>query len=143
MPTVIKIYFYRFFVWLIAFLQMCIPSLGERLYSVDPTSGDVNVIAEPGYAARVYPLGDGRLIITFQTDEDKDTKGDNVSIAKVITAKITNLKAISPALFSKPEAIFPEEHNDFSLWGGIHTDGQKAYYAAGTPKGAVMNVFDI
>lgn len=366
MSTVIKIYFYRFFVWLIAFLQMCIPSLDKKLYSVDPTSGDVNVIAEPGYAARVYPLGDGRLlagyeldnkiftvissdggktwenktlavefegltcsnisflrvgdliylayraigfredgsfygslrvsvsendgldwkyhsliaenieadgnfkgvwepflimvngeltcfyandstavtkyqnietrtfdgekwgntvivsngtdhesrdgmpvvchlseggyvlaiestkysenypfiiqilysqngvdwsepkdvyipkskgskaaapgiaetadgrlIITFQTDEDKDTKGDSVSIAKVITAKTTNLKAISPALFSKPEAIFPEEHNDFSLWGGIYTDGQKAYYAAGTPKGAVMNVFDI
>lgn len=94
-------------------------------------------------APGIAQTSDGRLIITFQTDEDKETKGDDVSVAKVITAKTASVKAVSPALFSKPTEIFPEEYSAYSTWGGICSDGEKAYYSAGTAKGAVVNIFEI
>lgn len=90
-------------------------------------------------APGISETADGRLIITFQTDEDKDEKGDGVSVAKMITAKTHMLCLINPGCFSKAQSVFPEEYSSYSNWGGIYSDGNFAYYAAGTSSGAVLN----
>lgn len=93
--------------------------------------------AAPG----ICQTDDGTVYITFQTDEDKDVKGDGTSVAKIICIdKITKLTR--PYNYSKPEKIFPAEHDGRSVWGGIYTDGNKLYYSAGTPLGAVCNIFN-
>ncbi len=90
-------------------------------------------------APGISETADGRLIITFQTDEDKDEKGDSVSVAKMITAKTHLLCLINPGTFSKSKEIFPEEYSHHSTWGSIYSDGTFVYYTAGTSGGATVN----
>lgn len=92
-------------------------------------------------APGICETADGRIAVTFQTDEDTSVKGDSEAVAKIITAKIGCFGLMSPASFSPAVNVFSEEYCKFSTWGGIYSDGEKIYYAAGTEKGALVNIF--
>ena len=92
-------------------------------------------------APGICVLNDGRLAITFQTDEDRDSHGSAaVSVTKMIFSDGKKARPKSPLRFSEPQKVFPPEHDAYSLWGGIHEAEGKIYYSAGTPKGAVCSI---
>lgn len=104
---------------------------------------DVYIPSEKGSKAAapgICETDDGLIFVTFQTDEDKEEKGDSTSIAKIICIKESKLKRIAPYKFSSAAKIFPDEYDGRSVWGGIYTDGENILYSAGTPKGAICNV---
>lgn len=92
-------------------------------------------------APGICETADGRIAVTFQTDEDTSVKGDSEAVAKIITAKIGCFGLMSPATFSPAVNIFPKKDCKFSTWGGIYSDGEKIYYSAGTENGALVNIF--
>ena len=88
--------------------------------------------AAPGIAE----LPDGRLIVTFQTDEDKEEKGDSVSVSKIIctTQKIPAL-LLGRGSFTAPEKLYPEAYDSCSLWGAVGYFGGALYYGSYTALG--------
>lgn len=92
-------------------------------------------------APGICALNDGRLAITFQTDEDRDSHGAAaVSVTKIIFSDGKKARPKSPLRFTEPQKVFSEEHDAYSIWGGIYEADGKIYYSAGTPKGAVCSI---
>lgn len=90
--------------------------------------------AAPG----VVYLPDGRLAVSFQTDEDATVKGDGTSVMKFIVSDGTDIRDITEKSFTAPENIFNTRDGDSSIWTGIFFDGENIYAAAGTKRGSVM-----
>ena len=105
-------------------------------YDVYISEGEGSKAAAPG----ICELSDGRIVISFQTDEDKETKGDNVSVSKIITSKKVNKKPKSVFDFSESCKVFPDEYDAYSIWGGICATDNEIIYSAGTPFGAAYNI---
>ena len=124
------------------------PFMIKMLYSLDGINWseprDVYIpkgIVSKASAPGIIATDDGRIGITFQTDEDKVKKGDKTSVAKIITTNERNLSKISPLSFSEPKKLFPSEFDEFSTWGGVSTANGFVYYSAGTYRGATVSVF--
>lgn len=102
----------------------------ETVYIAD---GDGSKAAAPG----LCQLDDGRIVLTFQTDEDSAEKGDGYSEAKFIV--------LSPDLSrtDAPVTIFGGKYAGVTTWGGVYSDGQTVYYASGSPAGAAMARFTV
>lgn len=90
-------------------------------------------------APQIAQLADGRLVVTFQTDEDDP--GEN-EVSKLIYTSKTETANLLHALFSAPTPIFTDKTFAYSTWGRLYTDGKTLYYAAGTPLGATCNHFN-
>ena len=95
--------------------------------------GDSSKAAAPG----LCQLDDGRIVVTFQTDEDSTEKGDGKSVAKFIV--------LSPDLShaDAPVTVFGGKYAGVTTWGGVWSDGQTVYYASGSPAGAAMAHFTV
>ena len=82
-------------------------------------------------------LADGRIVLTFQTDEDSDEKGDAHSVSKFLV--------LSPDLSraDAPVTVFGGKYAGVTTWGGVYSNGQTVYYASGSPAGAAMACFSL
>jgi len=94
--------------------------------------------AAPG----ICVLDDGRLAISFQTDEDKEERSPNICITKIVFSDGSE-RPKSPLKFTEPQKVFPEEYDARSNWGGIYEGNGKIYYSAGTANGAVCNIISV
>ncbi len=86
----------------------------------------------------IVQTDDGRLVLSFQTDEDKEEKGDAVSVSKLISARESDFSKLGRGSFSSARKLFPDEYDAFSMWGHLATNGETLYYSAGTPLGAAF-----
>ena len=122
------------------------PFVIQMLYSKDGVRWsepkDIYIPAEKNSKAAapgVCELPDGRLAVTFQTDEDKAEKGDAGSVSKLIC---TVRKIPGPLLgrcsFTTPKKLFPEEYDGCSLWGAVGCFDGALYYGAYTPLGETL-----
>ena len=83
------------------------------------------------------------IIISFQTDEDVQTKGDQTSVMKTIISDGTDIHSLTAASFSMPESVFAEADGGVSNWSGLYYQGGYLYAAAGTLYGATVNILCI
>ena len=122
------------------------PFVIQLLFSADGVHWsepkDVYIPAEKNSKAAapgVCELPDGRLAITFQTDEDKEGKGDAGSVSKLIcTVRKIPAPLLGRCSFTSPKKLFPAEYDGCSLWGaGGYFDGA-FYYGAYTPLGEAL-----
>ena len=90
--------------------------------------------AAPG----VIYLPDGRLFVSFQTDEDATVKGDGTSVMKFTVSDGTDIHELTEKSFSSSENIFGTPDGESSVWTGVYFDGENIYAAAGTKRGSVM-----
>lgn len=90
--------------------------------------GDGSKAAAPG----LCQLADGRIVLTFQTDEDSAEKGDGNSVAKfiVLTPELTPISA--------SVTVFGGKYAGVTIWGVVYSDGSTVYYASGSPAGAAL-----
>ncbi len=95
--------------------------------------GDGSKAGAPG----LCQLNDGRIIVTFQTDEDSAEKGDGQSVAKFIV--------LSPDLShaDAPITVFGGKYTGVTTWGGVYSDRHTVYYACSSPMGAAMARFTV
>ena len=119
------------------------PFVIQLLYSPDGVHWgeprDVYVPATEGSKAAapgIAELPDGRLVVTFQTDEDKEEKGDGVSVSKIIctTQKIPAL-LLGRGSFTSPKKLYPDAYDGCSLWGAVGYFDGALYYGAYTALG--------
>ena len=80
----------------------------------------------------IAELPDGRLVVSFQTDEDKTVKGDRTSVMKTMVSEL-HRDSFGPA-----ETVFDVPEDSGALWTVVYTDGRELFAAAGTPDGAVL-----
>ena len=122
------------------------PFVIQLLYSADGTRWseprDVYVPATKGSKAAapgVAELPDGRLAVTFQTDEDKEEKGDGVSVSKLIcTVRRVPACLLGRGSFTTPKKLFPDEYDGCSLWGAVCCCHGALYYGAATALGEAI-----
>lgn len=121
------------------------PFVLKAFYSDDGVNwSDPVTIYTPGTekskaaAPGVVYLPDGRLLVSFQTDEDATVKGDGTSVMKFIVSDGTDIHKLTERSFSEPENIFGTPDGESSVWTGIYFDGNNVYAAAGTKRGSVM-----
>lgn len=89
----------------------------------------------------IVELSNGELVITFQTDETSNKKGDNNSVMKYIyTKKLINnnydLININKTSFTKSESVFDTPRG---IWSGISYKNGWLYASAGAKDGALFN----
>jgi len=94
--------------------------------------------AAPG----IVQLPSGQIVISFQTDEDSDEKGDSFSVMKTIYTDIKALEQISAASFSKPQKVFSGD-DGLSVWTGLWYSDKALFVAAGTKKGAELKRLEL
>ncbi|MBQ3869526.1 MAG: exo-alpha-sialidase [Clostridia bacterium] len=92
--------------------------------------------AAPG----VVCLPDGRLVISFQTDEDATVKGDGTSVMKFIVSDGTAARGLTSGSFTSAENIFGTPDGESSVWTGIYYENGAIYAAAGTKKGSSLKI---
>ena len=80
----------------------------------------------------IAEMPDGRLVVSFQTDEDKAVKGDRTSVMK------TMLSDPHRDSFGPAETVFEVPDDAGALWTAVYTDGRELFASAGTPDGAVL-----
>ena len=82
-------------------------------------------------APGVAELPDGRLAVSFQTDEDSVGKGDHESVMKTIVSDGSDVKNLTRSSFGPAESVF----GAVSVWTGIACFDGVLYAAAGTRSG--------
>ena len=80
----------------------------------------------------------GRLVVSFQTDEDKAVKGDRTSVMKTMISNGTPADELDASDFSPVEVVFDVPEDAGALWTAVYSDGETLFASAGTPEGAVM-----
>jgi len=90
--------------------------------------------AAPGVAV----LPDGRLAVSFQTDEDATVKGDSQSVMKIMFSDGTSIKELDKTHFSEPENIFGTPDGESSVWSDIFYRDGVIYASAGTKNGSSL-----
>ena len=98
-----------------------------------PTSKNSKAAA-PG----ITVLPDGRLAVSFQTDEDATVKGDAQSVMKIMFSDGTAIKELDKMHFSTPENIFGTPDGESSVWSGIFYRDGVIYASAGTKNGSSL-----
>jgi hypothetical protein len=73
-------------------------------------------------APYVAILPDGRLLVSFQTDEDASRPGDNVSVMKVIVSNDKNGK-----VWSEPFTPFKVPDGCYAYWNGLYVHNGYAF----------------
>ncbi len=96
-----------------------------------------NVDSKAAAPGVVY-LPDGRLLISFQTDENATVKGDGTSVMKFIVSDGSDVHSLTEKSFTPSENIFSTPDGESSVWTGIFFDGENVYASAGTKNGSVM-----
>ena len=86
----------------------------------------------------IAELEDGRLAVSFQTDEDKAVKGDGTSVMKTMVSDGSPVEQLNASKFSPAEVVFDAPEEAGALWTAVYTDGKELFASAGTPDGAVM-----
>lgn len=86
----------------------------------------------------IAELPDGRLAVSFQTDEDRAVKGDRTSVMKIMLSDGSAARDLGPESFSPAACVFDVPEDAGALWTAVYTDGRELFAAAGTPDGAVM-----
>ena len=94
--------------------------------------------AAPG----VVCLPDGRLVISFQTDEDATVKGDGTSVMKFIVSDGSPAAELTEKSFTAPENIFGTPDGESSVWTGIYYENGRLFAAAGTKNGSSLKITD-
>lgn len=94
-------------------------------------------------APGIVELSTGQVVISFQTDEDATKKGDNTSVMKTITAKITDVTKLKVRNFTASDNVFNTPDGEGSVWSGIWYHDGFLYAAAGNREGASLNILDI
>ena len=95
--------------------------------------------AAPGVAF----LPDGRLAISFQTDEDATVKGDNHSVMKIMFSDGTDARKLNKTHFSPPENIFGTPDGESSVWAGIFYRDGVICASAGTKNGSSLKIANV
>lgn len=89
-------------------------------------------------APYVLELPDGRLAVSFQTDEDSTNAGDAYSIMKVIVSNFSMKNAppvrddFCPMDFEEPFVPFDTPDGYNSMWNGLYLDGQTLFACTST-----------
>ncbi len=86
----------------------------------------------------IAELGDGRLVVSLQTDEDRAVKGDRTSVMKTVISDGTPADRLDASHFSAAETVFDVPEDAGALWTAVYTDGRELFASAGTPDGAVL-----
>ena len=86
----------------------------------------------------IAELPDGRLAVSFQTDEDKAEKGDRTSVMKTVISDGGAAEDLRLESFSAAETVFDVPEAAGALWGAVYSDGRELFASAGGPDGAVM-----
>lgn len=86
----------------------------------------------------IAELPDSRLVVSFQTDEDKAVKGDRTSVMKTMISDGSPAPQLDASKFRPAEIVFDVPDDAGALWTAVYTDGRELFAAAGTPDGAVM-----
>ncbi len=89
----------------------------------------------------IAELPDGRLAVSFQTDEDKAVKGDRTSVMKIMLSDGKPAKDLRLDSFSPAETVFNVPEEAGALLAAVYTDGAELFVSAGSPDGAVMKRF--
>ena len=79
-------------------------------------------------APGIVELPNGQLVVSFQTDEDSNKKGDIYSICKTIYSDGTNIELVTKNNFSKSETVFTTTSG---MWPAIHYNNNWLYVAGG------------
>ena len=93
-------------------------------------------------APGVVELPNGRLVVSFQTDEDSPVKGDGASVMKTILSDGTDVKKLSRSAFTPSQSVFGSQDVN-SVWSGISFFDGTLYAAAGTRYGANMKYIEL
>ena len=88
-------------------------------------SGKGSKAAAPG----VVELSTGQIVISFQTDEDSKSKGDDKSVCKTIYSDGTKIESITKKSFSKAEKVFTGTNG---IWSGINYYNGWLYVSGGS-----------
>lgn len=91
----------------------------------------------------IAELPDGRIVVSFQTDEDKDEKGDQYSEMKTIMSNGGNVWELDTESFTESDIVFTTEQREGAIWTGIWFDGKMLFATAGTPRGSSMKKISI
>ncbi|MBO7404443.1 MAG: hypothetical protein J6V24_05740, partial [Clostridia bacterium] len=86
----------------------------------------------------IAELDDGRLTVSFQTDEDSETKGDRMSVMKTMLSDGSPARELTVGKFTPAETVFDVPEGTGALWAAVYTDGRELFASAGTADGAVM-----
>ncbi|MBR5365482.1 MAG: exo-alpha-sialidase [Clostridia bacterium] len=86
----------------------------------------------------IAELEDGRLVVSFQTDEDSETKGDCTSVMKTMISDGSPAWELHTEKFGPAETVFEVPEGSGALWAAVYTDGRELFASAGTGDGAVM-----
>ncbi|MBQ9454598.1 MAG: exo-alpha-sialidase [Thermoguttaceae bacterium] len=90
-------------------------------------------------APGIAELPDGRLAVSFQTDEDSAAKGDPNSVMKTIVSDGSDVKTLTRSSFGPAESVF----GAVSIWTGITCFDGVLYAAAGMHSGAKMKFIEV
>lgn len=86
----------------------------------------------------IAELPDGRVAVSFQTDEDRAVKGDRTSVMKTMLSDGSASRDLGADSFCPAETVFDVPEDAGALWTAVYTDGRELFATAGTPDGAVM-----
>ena len=87
--------------------------------------GNGSRAAAPGIAE----LANGQIVVSFQTDEDSNRKGNDYTICKTIYSEGTKVENITTSNFSKSERVFDSTSG---MWPGINYNDGWLYIAGGS-----------
>ena len=86
----------------------------------------------------IAELDDGRIVVSFQTDEDSEVKGDRTSVMKTMISDGSPARELTAEKFGPAETVFEVPEGTGALWTAVYTDGRELFASAGTKDGAVM-----
>jgi hypothetical protein len=88
----------------------------------------------------IAELDDGRIVVSFQTDEDSEIKGDGTSVMKTVISDGSPVWELTADKFGPAETVFDVPEGTGALWGAVYldTEGRDLIASAGTKEGAVM-----
>ena len=86
----------------------------------------------------IAELDGGRLVVSFQTDEDSEIKGDRTSVMKTMISDGSPVRELDAEKFGTAETVFGVPRGTGALWAAVFTDGRELFASAGTKDGAVM-----
>ncbi len=88
----------------------------------------------------IAELDDGRLVLSFQTDEDSETKGDRTSVMKTAVSDGSPVRELTAEKFGPAETVFDVPERTGALWAAVclDPDSKELLASAGTKDGAVL-----
>ncbi len=88
----------------------------------------------------IAELDDGRIVVSFQTDEDSEIKGDRTSVMKTVISDGSPVRELTADKFGPAETVFDVPEGTGALWTAVYldTESRELIASAGTKDGAVM-----